>query len=196
MRPDAGNDPDQDRPPGHALFQEQVAGAPDLTARYTGPERSTALHYRLKTGRFAGCVIAACTLALSAGTAAESEIRSERVQFPAGASGTAIEDSVTGYEIVDYVLGAAEGQSMTLELETDNLSSYFNVLPPGEDAVAIYIGSVEGNRYQGVLPASGDYRVRVYLMRNAARRNETANYAIAVAITSADAEAAAEPGAE
>ena len=154
------------------------------------------MHHPPRTDRFAGCITAACTLLLSAAAAAESGIRSERVQFPASAAGTTIEGSITGYDIVDYVLGAAEGQSMTVELDTDNLSNYFNVLPPGEEEVAIYIGSVEGNRYQGVLPANGDYRVRVYLMRNAARRNETANYSIAVAITAADAEAAASSGDE
>jgi hypothetical protein len=33
-----------------------------------------------------------------------------------------------------------------------------------------------------LLPADGVYTIRVYLMRNAARRNETANYTLEVRI--------------
>lgn len=35
----------------------------------------------------------------------------------------------------------------------------------------------------GTLPVDGDYTVRVYLMRSAARRNETAEYTLTVGIT-------------
>jgi len=34
-----------------------------------------------------------------------------------------------------------------------------------------------------MLPADGDYKVRVYLMRNAARRNEVSNYELTVTVT-------------
>ena len=38
----------------------------------------------------------------------------------------------------------------------------------------MFVGSTSGNRFSGVLPTDGDYAIRVYLMRNAARRNESA----------------------
>ena len=60
-----------------------------------------------------------------------------------------------------------------------NLSAYFNVLPPGSDE-AMFIGSTSGNRFEAALPADGIYTIRVYLMRNAARRNETAQYTLQV----------------
>ena len=47
------------------------------------------------------------------------------------------------------------------------------------------MGSVKGNRFEGDLPASGDYTIRVYLYRNAARRGESANYSLEVAIAAA-----------
>jgi hypothetical protein len=42
---------------------------------------------------------------------------------------------------------------------TDNLSSYFNILSPGENEVAMFIGSTSGNQYEGTLPKSGPYKI-------------------------------------
>ena len=39
------------------------------------------------------------------------------------------------------------------------------------------------NSWTDVLPESGTYKVRVYLMRSAARRNEKASYTMDFAIT-------------
>jgi len=55
----------------------------------------------------------------------------------------------------------------------------------------MFIGSTEGNRFSGTLTASGRHTVQVYLMRNAARRNEVANYTINIGVTGAAAAAAA-----
>ena len=97
-----------------------------------------------------------------------------------------------GREDIDYVLGAKAGQRMTVELHTDNPQNYFNILPPGSDE-ALFVGSSSGNRFEGTLPDSGDYRVRVYLMRAAARRDESANYRLDIHIDSAGAHASAGP---
>ncbi|MEM7023640.1 MAG: DNA breaking-rejoining protein [Pseudomonadota bacterium] len=118
---------------------------------------------------------------------AQDEIRKERIQFAAGETSAAVSGSIKGYNIVDYMLGAAKGQTMQVSLQTDNASSYFNVLPPGSET-ALFVGSVSGNHWTGMLPQAGDYTVRVYLMRNAARRNETATYDIAFAITNGPSE--------
>lgn len=113
-------------------------------------------------------------------------ISEQRVTFPAGTSGTAIHAQITGSEITDYLLGAGQGQVMTISFETGNPSAYFNLMQ-GNDPEAIHIGSIAGNRFEGTLPAVGDYRIRVYLMRNAARRNETATYTLDVSIGSSAA---------
>jgi hypothetical protein len=70
---------------------------------------------------------------------------------------------------------------MTVSFSPSNLSAYFNVLPPGTE-VAMFVGSTSGNRFTAALPADGVYTIRVYLMRNAARRNETAQYTLEVGI--------------
>lgn len=109
-------------------------------------------------------------------------IEEQRVSFAAGTSGATIQAQITGSEIADYLLGAGQGQTMTISFEPDNPSAYFNLML-GDGPEAIHIGSVAGNSFEGVLPASGDYRIRVYLMRNAARRNETVNYTLNMSVS-------------
>lgn len=46
----------------------------------------------------------------------------------------------------------------------------------------MFIGSQQGNHFEGTLPADGEYTVQVYLMRNAARQNEKANYTLEIGI--------------
>lgn len=114
---------------------------------------------------------------------AADDIREARVRFEAGTSGTTVKGHLRGRDDVDYVLGAKAGQRMTVELHTDNPQNYFNILPPGSSDEAIFVGSSAGNRFDGTLPDSGDYRIRVYLMRAAARRDEQARYTLKVGIT-------------
>lgn len=117
---------------------------------------------------------------------AQAPIRKEPVHFKAGESSATVKGTIKGDDTVDYVLGARKGQSMSVALETTNRSMYFNVLPPGSEE-AIFIGSISGEKYEGTLPASGDYTVRLFLMRSAARRGETASYTVKLAVTGAAA---------
>jgi hypothetical protein len=110
--------------------------------------------------------------------------RQERVSFTAGTSSATLDGSIAGDEMVDYVLGARRGQTMSVTLKTSNDGNYFNVLPPGSQA-AIAIGSTVGHEWTGDLPADGDYTIRIYLMPSAARRNEKATYTLSVSITGA-----------
>jgi hypothetical protein len=120
---------------------------------------------------------------LAASVASADQIITKPVQFAAGTNSATVKGTVKSYDSVDYTLVAKAGQTMSVKMTTSNASSYFNVLPPGSTSEAIFIGSSEGNNYSGVLPASGKYTVRVYLMRNAARRNETASYSVNFKIT-------------
>ncbi|MEI8593686.1 hypothetical protein [Photobacterium sp. Hal280] len=126
-----------------------------------------------------------CGLSLMFSVAAVADdIRTERVQFQKGTNGAVIEGSIKGYEVVDYVLNAKEGQQMNVSMATKHTATYFNILAPGENEAAMFNGSVSDNQYEGKLPASGDYKVRVYMMRSAARRNEVADYRIELMINS------------
>ena len=110
------------------------------------------------------------------------QTRTERVQFHKGANSATVQGSVKGYDTVDYVLGARKGQSMNVSMATDNGANYFNIIAPGNADEAMFIGSTSGNQFEGALPANGDYKIRVYLMRSAARRDEVAKYRLEMII--------------
>ena len=114
---------------------------------------------------------------------AEDGIRSQRVQFAKGANSATVNGTIKGYQTVDYVLHASQGQSMNVSMATKNTATYFNILAPGETEVAFFNGSVSENQYEGQLPATGDYKIRVYMMRSAARRNEVANYRLEMIVS-------------
>jgi hypothetical protein len=135
-------------------------------------------------------------IAFAAPTAfARDDIRTERVHFKPGASSATIKGKIKGYETVDYVLEASKGQQMNVSMATNNGANYFNILAPGENEVAMFIGSTSGNQFEGTLPESGDYKIRVYMMRSAARRGEVANYRLEMIVTGAAEKAATSAGA-
>ena len=107
--------------------------------------------------------------------------RTERVSFAPNTNGTVISGTIRGDRGVIYVLGASAGQQMSVDMTTDNASAYFNIRRSGSDT-AIWNGSVEGNSASVSLPSGGDWVVQVYLMRNAARRGEVANYRLSISI--------------
>jgi len=74
---------------------------------------------------------------------------------------------------------------LVVTLDTDNASSYFNIFTKSSGDEALFIGSIYGNSYEGKLPADGIYTVQVFLMRNAARRKEKANYTLGISISEA-----------
>jgi hypothetical protein len=119
---------------------------------------------------------------VSTSTAADKGIRTERVQFAKGATSAVIKGRVKGYSDVDYLVRAGAGQTITVSLKRSNLSNYFNVLPPGSKDVAMYVGDT-GEDFKGVLPTDGDYTIRVYLVRAAARRDESSNYTLTITVT-------------
>jgi hypothetical protein len=132
------------------------------------------------------------SLLVAGAHAAGSRIRAEQVQFKKGEAGATLEGKIKGDEIVDYELRAAAGQSLVVLFKPGNPSAYFNVLPPGSDE-AVFVGSSSGNRFQGELAKDGAYTIRVYLMRSAARRNESASYTLEVGLSGAAGKAEAPP---
>lgn len=130
-------------------------------------------------------------LSASSAALAADGIESRPLQFAKGTSSATVKGSLTGDKTIDYKLRARAGQTMSVALKTSNGANYFNVLPPGSAGEAIFVGSTSGNEWTGQLPADGEYTVRVYLMRSAARRNETATYTLTVGIAGSAAATAA-----
>jgi hypothetical protein len=127
-------------------------------------------------------MVIAAVLTLQVSAVSAQAPREERVSFKPGSSSATINGSIQGEDSIDYVLGARAGQTMSVTLKSSNGANSFNVLPPGSEA-AIAIGENLGNTWSGTLPADGNYRIRVFLMRSAARRKEAAKYTLSVAIT-------------
>ncbi|WP_194768016.1 DNA breaking-rejoining protein [Tamlana sp. I1] len=130
--------------------------------------------------------ILAVLFAFSSLHAQSASIKTEQVHFEKGTTGTFIESSIKGEHIVDYKINVRKGQFMNVSMVTDNTANYFNIMEPGEEYVAIYNSSMDENMFEGELAKSGDYTIRVYLMRSAARRNEKANFKLEVNVSSED----------
>jgi hypothetical protein len=127
--------------------------------------------------------IAAAIALFALAVPSRAEIQTTPVQFKKGASSATIKGTIKGDQTIDYTLRAKAGQTMSVKLATSKGANYFNVLPPGSNDEALFVGSSGGNEWTGALPADGEYKLRVYLMRSAARRNEAANYTLTVGIT-------------
>lgn len=117
------------------------------------------------------------------------------VAFAKGKSRTTFKGSIKGDQDRSYIVEARAGQVLTVDFKPTNRSAYVNVTAPGADQ-AMFIGSVSGNRFRSQpLAASGPHVVQVYLMRNAARRNEAFTYTITIGLRGGpDAAAPAKPG--
>lgn len=136
----------------------------------------------MRTATFFCATLAASMALASMTTPTWADVQTTPVQFKKGESAATIKGKLKGDQTIDYSLRAKAGQVMTVSFKPSNASAYFNVLPPGSTGEAIFIGSSQGNEWTGTLPADGEYKVRTYLMRNAARRNETSNFTLTVGI--------------
>lgn len=108
------------------------------------------------------------------------DIQTRAIELENGSDSIIIESSIAGYEIVDYLVNVQKCHFMKVEMATDNTGNYFNIMEPEEEYVAIFNGSINENSFEEQLNKSGDYRIRVYMMRSSARRNETANYRLEI----------------
>lgn len=129
----------------------------------------------------------ATALAMVAASAADG-VESRPLRFAKNASSATVKGTLVGRQTIDYKLRAKAGQKMSVTLKSANAGLAFNVLPPGSQGVAIP-GAIELQSWEGALPADGEYAVRMYLPRSAARRGERAGYMLTVAITGAAASA-------
>jgi len=112
-------------------------------------------------------------------------IREQRLDITATAAPVLIEDRLIGDAIVDYLVAGQQSQILSVDMLTSNGAAYFNVLPTGSET-ALFVGSTSGNVADVHLSESGSYTIRVYLMRSAARRNESADYSLAVGLGGPD----------
>ncbi|WP_276391965.1 hypothetical protein [Eudoraea chungangensis] len=111
------------------------------------------------------------------------EIENREIEFARGNNSQTIEAKIVGEKIIDYLLNVKKGQYLNISMATDNRANYFNIMEPNEGNRAIFNGSIGENMFEGIAEASGDYTIRVYLMRSAARRLERANFRLELVVS-------------
>lgn len=139
--------------------------------------RTNGLHLRLFTG------LALCLSLTSAGFAQTG--RTATVSAGAATTGTVLDGSLKGDETAEYLIAGQAGQTLSVDLLASNSSLNFNILPEGSQE-ALFVGSTSGNVADVALPTAGNYVVQVYLMRNAARRDELASYSLGIGLAGGD----------
>ncbi|MBL0370933.1 hypothetical protein JJB09_02730 [Rhizobium sp. KVB221] len=99
------------------------------------------------------------------------------VKFKPQTTSATIKGNLKGYDTNNYMLGANAGQVLKVVLKASNSSCYFNIQGPDSEE-AQFNGSMTMGDFSGTLTVDGNYKAMVYLMRNAARRNEICKYTI------------------
>jgi hypothetical protein len=110
---------------------------------------------------------------------------SERISFKQGCGRASARGHLIGphRSELDYIVIAKAGQTLEVELLTDFPEVYYNLLGPRGDEKPIVNTSRTGDRkWSGALSESGEYRVRVYLLRRAARAGTTASFKLRFAM--------------
>jgi hypothetical protein len=96
-------------------------------------------------------------------TSSEPVTQTERVRFPAGATGATLRGRLNAGDAVNYVLGARDGQFLSVTLSPADADTHFNVfVPDGGTLYESIDGGEDGNRYRGQLYMDGDHAVTVY----------------------------------
>ncbi|MEM1363364.1 MAG: hypothetical protein AAGF94_16895 [Pseudomonadota bacterium] len=135
-----------------------------------------------RCARGLGAILFAALL-LSGPLLAQSDQQTIPVSFAPGTSGAEVSNQITGYGTIDYTLDARAGQLLTADINSPNTQLYMNVIPPDAADEAVFIGSISGPTGEIRLDLDGTWKIRVYLMRAAARREETADFTLKIGIT-------------
>lgn len=107
--------------------------------------------------------------------------RTERVKFARGTASKVIKGDLRGQSRVTYLVGARAKQLMTVTATTSNASTFFDVSRAGTGE-PIFHGFEDGDRFSFEVPATGDYRIRIYRTGKVIRRSEVAYYTLTIGI--------------
>jgi hypothetical protein len=116
---------------------------------------------------------------IQAAAAMASQKQPQRIRFERGKSSATIHGHLAGFDTQDYVVGARAGQQMDIRLTASNPETYFVLYSIKGNATDMN----ETDHYSLETTESGDYVIRVFMMRSAARRKGAAsNYTLTISI--------------
>jgi len=124
-------------------------------------------------------LVALLTILLETAAVTASQNKPQRVRFEKGRSSATIHGRVAGFDTQDYVIAARAGQQMDIRITASNASTYFVLYSINDRATDMN----ETDHYSLETTESGDYVIRVFMMRSAARRKgATSNYSLTISI--------------
>ena len=127
--------------------------------------------------KFSLLIVPALLLFFSISIGAQSK---QRVRFAKGASSAIVGGTVRGYAYRDFVIGAREGQTLSAKLISRNGFTVLTIFTPDGSNLE---GAAQMDEFSGELPASGDYVIRVGMMRAEARRkNSISNFSVRISV--------------
>lgn len=144
------------------------------------PARPRGAGNSLARRRLLAAVLAAAVLPAAAGQADEAV----RVALQPGQGALSFDGFITEYEAMAYVVPLRQGQSLQVVLASNNAANCFDIHAPGIDK-PVYVGSESGNSHRMVAAKPGDYIVRVFLLRFAARDGQSADFTLELEVTGA-----------
>jgi len=100
----------------------------------------------------------------------------------AGQAAARLEDSIEAFEAVAYVVPLQAGQTLQVALASSNLAQVFDIHAP-DLPKPVFSGGDAGNSARLRAKVAGDYVIRAYLLRFAARDGQSARYTLEVKIT-------------
>lgn len=92
-----------------------------------------------------------------------------------------LEDSIEAFEAVAYVVPLQAGQTLQVVLASSNIAQVFDVHAP-DAAKPVFSGGDAGNATRLRAKVAGEYVIRAYLLRFAARDGQSARYTLEVKI--------------
>lgn len=131
-------------------------------------------------GRRLATAVLAITCIAAIPAVSQELVRNVTAQLSAEGASAEFTDFISGFESVDYQIALRAGQRLSVQLSSTNLSNSFDVYAPDAEKPQ-YESGVSGNRHELVAAADGKYRIRVYLLRLAARDGQEAEFTLALA---------------
>ena len=110
---------------------------------------------------------------------AASQKQPQRIRYAPGKSSPTIRGHIAGFDAQDYVVAARSGQQMDIRLKASNPETYFVLYSINGKATDMN----ETDHYSLETTESGDYVIRVFMMRAAARRKgATSDFGLTISI--------------
>jgi Bacterial SH3 domain len=110
-------------------------------------------------------------------------IQQRDLRFQGDSAQAVINGVVSGRQTIDHGFDARRGQTVSVRFQPSNTAAFFDVISPS--GRALYVGQAQDNpgRFNARLAETGEYAIRVYLRRDAARRGETSRFKLTVSLT-------------